>query len=267
MSRYILDARTAVPHFPGIGRYVTNLASALAPQLTAGEELSLLESPSAAEPAKASAHTWQAEEAFQLPGTTIIAPAAPFDIRQQWRIPSLLKRLRADGAALYHSPYYLMPYRTALPTLLTFYDIIPSSSPRPYPPAPGSSSAWPRPSPYALQTASSPFPTPLAMTLRATSASLHPESPSHLWPPVPATVLSRPPKSPAYAASTTCLKVSSSISASTSPTRICPPSSTPTPGLPRGTRPHSSSPVPGITATRNPNSTPPATSSATPSAS
>ena len=133
MSRYILDARTAVPHFPGIGRYVSNLASALAPQLTAGEELTFLASPSTAGPAKARTPSSQAEEAFQLPGKSIIAPAAPFDIRQQWRIPSLLKRLRADGTALYHSPYYLMPYRTGLPTLLTFYDIIPLKFPKAVP--------------------------------------------------------------------------------------------------------------------------------------
>ncbi len=132
MSRYILDARTAEPHFPGIGRYVSNLASALAPQLTAGEELNLLESPSSRR-AVASAPVPQAEGAFQLPSKSFIAPATPFDIRQQWRIPNLLKRLQADNEALYHSPYYLMPYRTRLPTLLTFYDVIPLKFPNSVP--------------------------------------------------------------------------------------------------------------------------------------
>ncbi|MCY3711233.1 MAG: glycosyltransferase family 1 protein [Caldilineaceae bacterium] len=115
MSRFILDARTAVPHFPGIGRYVTNLSSALNPLLAAGEELTLLDGPAAAHPGKTS------------------APATPFDIRQQWRIPRLLKRLQADGQALYHSPYYVMPYRPGLPTLLTFYDVIPLKFPRTVP--------------------------------------------------------------------------------------------------------------------------------------
>jgi len=133
MSRYILDARTAVPHFPGIGRYVTNLASALAPQLTAHEELTFLESPSTAESTKASAPASEKAGAFQLPGNSIAATATPFDIRQQWRIPPLLKRLRVDGEALYPSPYYLMPYRTGLPTLLTFYDIIPLKFPKAVP--------------------------------------------------------------------------------------------------------------------------------------
>ena len=132
MSRYILDARTSMPHFPGIGRYVSNLASALAPQLTAGEELTFLKSPSAS-PAVESAPVSQVEGASQLPGKSITAPATPFDIRQQWRIPSLVKRLQADNGALYHSPYYLMPYRTGLPTLLTFYDIIPLKFPNTVP--------------------------------------------------------------------------------------------------------------------------------------
>ena len=73
------------------------------------------------------------EGAFQLAGKSFIAPATPFDIRQQWRIPNLLKRLRADNEALYHSPYYLMPYRTGLPTLLTFYDVIPLKFPNSVP--------------------------------------------------------------------------------------------------------------------------------------
>ncbi len=133
MSRYILDARTAVPRFPGIGRYVSKLASALPPQLTAGEELTWLESPATAEPALTSARALEQEGACQIPGKTIIATATPFDIRQQWRIPPLLKRLQADREALYHSPYYLMPYRTGLPTLLTFYDIIPLRFPKAVP--------------------------------------------------------------------------------------------------------------------------------------
>lgn len=130
MNRYILDARTAVPHFPGIGRYVANLSSALAPLLTAGEDLTFLEGPAVAAPAQTSASASETEGASRLPGKTVAAPATPFDIRQQWRIPRLLKRLRTEGAALYHSPYYVMPYHTGLPTLLTFYDVIPLKFPQ-----------------------------------------------------------------------------------------------------------------------------------------
>ncbi|MDE0197472.1 MAG: glycosyltransferase family 1 protein [Caldilineaceae bacterium] len=133
MSHYILDARTAVPHFPGIGRYVSNLASALTPLLSAGESLTILDNqpPSALQDTSASVP--ELERAAKLPGTKVSAPVSPFDIRQQWQIPFLLKRLKSGGAAVYHSPYYLMPYRTALPTLLTFYDVIPLKFPQTVP--------------------------------------------------------------------------------------------------------------------------------------
>ena len=133
MSQFILDARTAVPHFPGIGRYVSNLASTLKPLLAAHESLTILESPTSSGPVDSSASTLQWGRATKRPGTTVTAPVTPFDIRQQWLIPLMLKRLRAGGTALYHSPYYVMPYRTGLPTLLTFYDIIPLRFPKAVP--------------------------------------------------------------------------------------------------------------------------------------
>ena len=45
MTHYVLDARTATPHFPGIGRYVTSLAAALAPLLMSDEHLTILHHP------------------------------------------------------------------------------------------------------------------------------------------------------------------------------------------------------------------------------
>ena len=45
MIRYVLDARTATPHFPGIGRYMTNLAAALTPLLASDERLTILHHP------------------------------------------------------------------------------------------------------------------------------------------------------------------------------------------------------------------------------
>ena len=133
MSQFILDARTAVSHFPGIGRYVSNLAPALEPLLAAGERLTILESPTASGLGDRSGLTREWNQDPNLSGTTVAAPVTPFDIRQQWLIPLLLKSLRANGPALYHSPYYVMPYRTGLPTLLTFYDVIPLKFPQSVP--------------------------------------------------------------------------------------------------------------------------------------
>ncbi|HOT90312.1 MAG TPA: glycosyltransferase family 1 protein [Anaerolineae bacterium] len=111
MPHYVLDARTATPHFPGIGRYVTNLARALIPQLTPDERLTIFFDP--AHPLDLPA----GDVAHCLP-----VAVSPFSLKQQWVIPHLLRQLRAD---LYHSAYYLMPYRPGVPTLLTLYDLIP----------------------------------------------------------------------------------------------------------------------------------------------
>jgi glycosyltransferase involved in cell wall biosynthesis len=115
MSHYVLDARTATPHFPGIGRYVTSLARALVPQLRPGERLTLLGHPDHPIPLPAS-------PAVQVHPLAV----SPFSLTQQWEVPSLLRRLGAD---LYHSPYYLMPYLPGLRTVLTVYDVIPLRHP------------------------------------------------------------------------------------------------------------------------------------------
>ena len=113
----VLDARTATDHFPGIGRYVVNLASALksiAPTL----DLSLLIDPAAP------------VNRLTLPDLPVIAcPIGPFAPQQQWRVPRQLRDLKAT---LYHSPYYLMPYRPGVPTVLTAYDVIPLIYPQYY---------------------------------------------------------------------------------------------------------------------------------------
>jgi alpha-1,3-rhamnosyl/mannosyltransferase len=111
MPHYILDARTATPHFPGIGRYVTNLAAGLIPLLAAGERLTILYHPQhpLAQPAS--------------PAVALLPVAAsPFGLAQQWQISRLLRLLRAD---LYHSAYVAMPYTPGVPTVLTVYDLIP----------------------------------------------------------------------------------------------------------------------------------------------
>lgn len=113
MPHYLLDARTATPHFPGIGRYVRSLATALLPQLGPNERLTLLVDP---------------QQPLQLDGATSVPlPASPFSLAQQWRAPRAIARLSAD---LYHSPYYLMPYRPSASTVLTVYDVIPLRYPQ-----------------------------------------------------------------------------------------------------------------------------------------
>ena len=118
MTTYVLDARTVTPHFPGIGRYVANLAPALAAQLEANERLLVLHAPEAR--ARLSG--------LSGPRVRLLATAiSPFSLGQQLQLPRLL---REEGDVdLYHSTYYLMPYSMRLPTVLTFYDLIPLQHP------------------------------------------------------------------------------------------------------------------------------------------
>ncbi len=108
MPHYLLDARTATPHFPGIGRYARSLAAAMLPLLASDERLTLLVDP---------------QQPFELDGATSLpVDASPFSLSQQWRVPQAVKAQRAD---LYHSPYYLMPCLPGAATVLTVYDVIP----------------------------------------------------------------------------------------------------------------------------------------------
>ena len=103
-KRYVLDARVATPHFPGIGRYTRALHAAILPQLATGDTLATIQT-----------------DASQLwvNGATISAKSGNFSLAQQREIPRLLRQHKAD---LYHSPYYLMPFRPNTPTVVTIYD-------------------------------------------------------------------------------------------------------------------------------------------------
>jgi len=105
----VLDARTATPHYPGVGRYTRELARALAPVT----ELALIVNP---------LQSGLERELWSLPARRVSVPHAPRSIAQQWALPA---RLRGLKALVYHSPFYLMPYLPGLPTVVTAFDLIP----------------------------------------------------------------------------------------------------------------------------------------------
>jgi len=133
VNQYILDARTATAHFPGIGRYVRNLGQALPPLLADAERLTILWNP--ADPT-----AWNPSPLASPQVQIVPTPVFSFSLRQQWAIPRLLKQVASGRwqvagstsqspvpsrqSPLYHSTYYLMPYRPSAPTLLTIYDLI-----------------------------------------------------------------------------------------------------------------------------------------------
>jgi glycosyltransferase involved in cell wall biosynthesis len=119
MPHFVLDARTATPHFPGIGRYAANLARAMGSLLASDERLTVLHDP-----------VYPPSIAASAAVRTLSVDASPFSLAQQWKLPRLLHELDAD---LYHSAYFLMPYTrrpAGMPTLLTVYDLIPLLLPR-----------------------------------------------------------------------------------------------------------------------------------------
>ena len=117
--KFCLDARTATGHFPGIGRYVSNLAREMADQLSGGERLIVVRDP-------AGAGRWKLPATRPGVVSVVESTASPFGLGQQFAIPRLLRGSRTE---VYHSPYYLMPYRPGVPTVVTIYDLIPQHFP------------------------------------------------------------------------------------------------------------------------------------------
>ncbi|MFQ5615257.1 MAG: glycosyltransferase family 4 protein, partial [Anaerolineales bacterium] len=117
---FCLDARTATDHFPGIGRYVSNLSQAMAEHLTGDEQLLLIRDP-------ATPTRWQLPPPQPGRVTVFDAAVSPFGLPQQRLIP---RYLRDQQVGVYHSPYYLMPYWPGVPTVVTIYDLIPQHYPK-----------------------------------------------------------------------------------------------------------------------------------------
>ncbi len=114
----LLDARTATPHFPGIGRYVGELALALADATREGDgadRLTVVMPPEATFGLPKDAHTH-----------SVVCSRSPFDPRQQAALRDIAAELKPD---VYHSPYYLMASLEHLPTVLTMHDCIPLMQP------------------------------------------------------------------------------------------------------------------------------------------
>jgi alpha-1,3-rhamnosyl/mannosyltransferase len=119
--RIVIDARYINDHFPGIGRYVYNLARALA-ELASPHTLVALHNPDL--PNTRHDLAVLSGPAVQLAATD----CRPFSLAEQTELPRLVRELRAD---LFHTPYYVRPYfRLPCPAIVTLYDAIPRLFPR-----------------------------------------------------------------------------------------------------------------------------------------
>lgn len=131
--RIALDLRFVDDHFPGIGRSVFSLASALV-ALDAPHEFVLLYTSDAPRyshrrTGSSAANTrYNLENLLRAPSVWALAAPPPFSVAGQVALPALLRQARVD---LYHSPYYLFPYvGLPCPVVVTLYDIIPRLFPR-----------------------------------------------------------------------------------------------------------------------------------------
>ena len=117
-AHYVLDARTATPHFPGIGRYVTNLARAFVPLLAPDERLTVLHDPA---------------YPIGLPPSdavrTIPLAVSPFSLRQQWIIPRLLRSFHDPSEQAVQLPASSFQIVQSLPQPL-HRDALPAGRPR-----------------------------------------------------------------------------------------------------------------------------------------
>jgi glycosyltransferase involved in cell wall biosynthesis len=116
MARFILDGRHIQDHFPGIGRYLFNLVSALshiAPEenlrviydpslINTRYDLASLASSSNVEVLPVGARTWSIHEQFLGGNRKVTA-----------------------GASTWHSGYYVMPYWLPMPAVVTLEDLLP----------------------------------------------------------------------------------------------------------------------------------------------
>jgi alpha-1,3-rhamnosyl/mannosyltransferase len=89
-----LDLRYATPHYPGIGRYVTDLAAALAALATLPDGLEVVPVPSL---------------------------ARPRTLSEQWALRAAGRRLGCD---VWHAPFPLFPYAVGVPVVVNVFDAI-----------------------------------------------------------------------------------------------------------------------------------------------
>lgn len=119
--RLLFDARTATPHFPGIGRYVRALAPALIPLLQPGETLTVLNATGVAWPELAGR--------CRIEQAAAIRPHRPGDALAVGRKLALRRQWRRLAPTVTHLPYCLgLPPRGGR-LVLTVHDTIPLDLP------------------------------------------------------------------------------------------------------------------------------------------
>lgn len=127
MSLFVIDGRHIQDHFPGIGRYVFNLASSL-PRVAPDERFRLVLGPGRL------TTRFNLSALESLPNVEVVRMDAPVrSVGEQ--LLSINRRLK-NGATLWHSAYYVFPYALSMPVVVTLEDVMPLVLPEALPSAP-----------------------------------------------------------------------------------------------------------------------------------
>jgi len=120
-SRIVIDGRYIHDHFPGIGRYTYNLIDALA-RVAPDERFVLFHNPALCNTRYdiAGLKRYANVELYQ-------ADVPTFSLAEQFRLPFAMRDSRC---AILHSPYYIKPYFTPVPSIVTIFDLIPLRVPK-----------------------------------------------------------------------------------------------------------------------------------------
>ena len=137
-----LDGRYIRDDFPGIGRYVYNLARTL-PAIAPDVDFILLHNPDAP-------NTRCDIDALSQPNLTLVPTNIPIrSAAEQIRLPRLSRRLSLD---IFHAPYYITAYRMPCRQAVTIYDVISARYPE-YLPSPAMRLIFEATTRLALRTA------------------------------------------------------------------------------------------------------------------
>lgn len=123
---FVIDGRFVQDHFPGIGRYTFNLIRALA-QVAPDRAFTVWYNPTLRNT------RYDMMALARSPNVRLERlDVRTFSLQEQWRLPARLDECRAG---LYHSPYYIMPYRPGTRTVVTLYDLMPLRYPHYFSPS------------------------------------------------------------------------------------------------------------------------------------
>ncbi len=112
----VIDGRYIQDHFPGIGRYTYNLIDALA-RAAPDERFVVFYNP-ALRNTRYDIAALARDPNVELRRVDI----ATFSLAEQYRLPFAIRDL---PLAIFHSPYYIKPYFSRTPSIVTLFDVIP----------------------------------------------------------------------------------------------------------------------------------------------